>query len=757
MAWDTSLAREISFTVRVAGVIRPHESLSWGQDITSDLPDAVTSGGQVAVRSGTIVWAKQQLVETSIPTPWYKRGYWLPATGETVTIDAHDGVGNTLRVFTGLIDTIGGDARGARSSQIVAEVERRNKVCRYGSLTRYGSPVPEPTGNGKIRQQATTPVWLVHEIVRDLGYSAVPPRPADSKIILDAPLQGSTYNYFQNNPNGEMVISHRPASDALAPIWAWGPDGFGISNALIEWVPRTGAGTGAGSVGISCVVFSAHTEDSLLTVTHGTSGYTYLRALGNGSVRVSTNVDGTTYAHVPAARFEGEGPHRLSVIFRGGQVHTRIHGVTETASLPTPSGAVTRVKLDAGSGSCVAGVQLWHPSSLTDHNAPGWVSTARFRYGTGTHSTILTPSIRDRKAREVLEEYADKLLSPIWIDGDGVLQVVTGKALHTQRSTITVNALSEVAELSYSMASLDHRPTVEVSYEHAHHTNPTATVARTTVWQGSGTSLDPGDTTETFVEVPDDEEWIQPDDPATMQQVTPDNAAQFQAKAGSWWGFSWDSTSGEYTTPGGAGSGVSNLVETLSPWAWKITNTLNPGTAVGVALKTANSSLFSPMHRNVDMPIIRSRSHVRYESRTVSATVGSDPYQGVLAHDTGKWITTTAAANDLCQTVHGMVATPTPVLKNLVIRFNPTVDVGRKITVKAQQVFGVDFEGLVLSFDHNPYDGTTTVIVRVTRVVTFADTLDAVDYAHIGQSLAAWDQARAGLTLDQVAADPYLT
>lgn len=754
MAWDTSPARSVSFTVTVAGVVRPHESVDWAQDITSDMPSAVTAGGQVAIRTGTIVWARQQLVETTVPTPWYKGGYWIPEVGDPVMVDAHDGTGNTVRVFTGLIDTIEGDAFGRRSSRIVAEVERHNRVVRYGSLTRYGTPVDSPTGNGLIRQQATTPVWLVHEIVRELGYQAVPPRPADSKIILDAPLQGSTYNYFQNRPNGEMVISHRPGYESLAPVWSWGADGFGVSNGLLEWVPRTGAGTGAGAVGMSCLVYSAHTEDALLTVTHGTSGYTYLRALGNGSVRVSTNVGGTTYAHVPAARFAGEGPHRLSVVIRSGQVHTRINGVTETGSLPTPSGAVTRMKLEVGVGSCVAGVQLWHPSSLTDHHAPTWSPTARFRYGTGTHSTILTPSIRDRKARDVLDEYASSLLSPIWIDGEGVLQVVTGKALHSQRPTHTVEALRDVSDLSYSMAALDHRPTVEVTYQHAHHTNATAVEAKTVVWQGSGVSIDPSTPDETFVEVPDDEEWITLADPAQARQFIWDYTANdpFYERTGSWWGFRNEDTAGNNFMS----KDVSQTVETLTPWSWKVTSTTTDPKGVEARTPKQYSTIPAPL-RDMDLPIYRARSKVKYEERTVSATVGTDPYKGVLTHDTDKWITTTSAATDLCQWVHSMVSTPTPVLENLVVRFHPEIDVGRKITVRAQSIFGVDFEALVLSVHHSPYDDTTTITARVTKVTTYTESINAVDYAHIGQSLAEWDQARASMTLDQVAADPYLT
>lgn len=757
MAWDTSLARSVSFTVRVSGTVRPHEpgSITWAQDITSDLPTAVTAGGQVSHRSGSVTWARQQVVETRTPSPWYQGGYWIPEVGNPVTIDVHDGIGNSHRVFTGLIDTVEGDAFGTRTSRLVADIKGGDQVVRYQALTRNGSPVAAPEGNGEIRRQATTAVWLINEIARTLGYHSTPPAPADSKVILSAPLQGSTYNYFQSTPNGEMVVSHRPGNTSLAPTWSYGPDGFGIANAQLEWVPRTGNGTGASNLGIALLAYASHTEDALVTVTHGTTGYTYLRILGNGSVRVSTNVNGTTYAHVPAATFPaGDGPNRVSVTFRADQARTLINGVEQNATgLPTPTGAVTRIKLDAGAGSCVAGLQVWHPSELADHPNRTWTPSAHFRYGTGTYSTVCTPSVRDRRGRDVLEEYAAALLSPLWVDADGVLQVITGKGLHDQAPSLTMDALKDVSAMGYSMAMLDHRPTVELSYEHAHHTNPTATSAKTLVWQGSGISIDPSTPDETFVEVPEDEEWLMLSDPASMSQYLWPNGdvAAFNSRVGSWWGFRYENTSDTQFMS----TQVSQIVETLTPWSWKITSTTTDPDGVK-ALTPEQYGTIPAALRDIDLPIIRARSRVKYEPRTVSATTTGATYPGTLRHDTGKWVTTTQAATDLAQWVHSMISQATPVLENLIVRFNPEIDVGKKVKIRAKDVFGVDFESLILSVEHRPSDDTTTVTARVTKITAYTDTLDDVDYAHIGQSLAQWDQARAGRTLNDVAANPYL-
>lgn len=754
MSWDTDLVQHVSFTVKVSGVERPHEELSWAQDITSDLPAAVTAGGQVGIRTGEIAWAREQLVETVAPSPWYRGSYWIPETGEPVTIDAHDGKGNVVRVFTGVIDTVEGTAYGARSSKIVAEVERHDKVVRYGSLTRYGSPVAAPTGNGQIRRQATTPVWLINEIIRDLGYHAIPPAPADDKIILDAPLQGGTYIYFQSTPNGETVVSHRPGHETLAPTWSWGPDGFGIADAFLEWVPRTGGGTGYAALGMSFLIYSAHAGQASVTVSHGDE-VVKVAVTADRQVQISTIVGGTWSIRTLSSLVpEGDGPHRVSLVFRYDAVNAQVNGISEQLPCPTPSTAVTRIKLEADATSCIAGLQVWHPSSITDHHAPGWEPTARFRYGTGTHSTVLTPSVRDRKARDVLEDYASALLSPLWIDGDGVLQIVTGKALHSQAPTLTVDALRDVSELSYSLSSLDHRPTVEVTYEHAHHANATATEARTVVWQGRGVAVDPYAPDETFVEVPDDEEWIMLADPALARQFTwsESDSAAFYTRVGSWWGFRNEDTAGNNFMS----TAVTQNVEALTPWVWKVTSSTTDSNGVESRTPKQYSEIPASL-RDMELPIYRARSRVRYEPRTVSVTAGDDPYKGVLTHDTGKWVTTTSAASDLCGWVHSMVSQPTPVLENLVLRFNPEVDVSKKVTVKAKAVFGADFEALVLSAEHHPYQGTTTITARVTKVTTFAATLDEVDYAHVGQSLAQWESNRTGMTLDAVTADPYLT
>lgn len=752
MNWDTSPARTYYTTVTVEGVVRPHEpdGITWAQDITSDLPDTVTAGGQASHRTGTIVW-KAEGVTTRAPSPWYASRAWIPSVGSAVTIDVTDGSGNTYRVFTGVIDTAEGDAHGRWKSNVVSAITGGNRVVRRQAQTQVGGLVAENT----VGRFATTPVWLVSEINRELGYHSVPPAPAASKVILDAPLQGSTYNYSTApNANAQVVVSHRAGFPALHPVWSSGRDGFGISNALVEWTPRTGGGSGAGAVGVSLLMYAGHSEDALVTIAHG-GEVTYVRARADKTIRVSTYVNQvmtTQDIAIPAPT--GDGPHRVSVVCRGGQVHVRIGETMAQVPAPTPAAAISRITLDAGPGSCVAGLQVWHPSSLTDHHATGWAPTAFYRYGTGTQSTTLTPSVRDEKAKEVLNDYAGALLSPVWVDHNGNLQIVTGKALHEQTPALTVDALRDVSELSYSMALLDYRPTVEVTYAHAHQTNTGATNYKTTVWQGSGGTVAPDAPDQTFVEVPDDEEWIGLSDPAAARHLRtlvweePD----FIAGEGSWWGYNREDTAGtEFMT-----TNVSQVVETLTPWVWKVTSStteIDGATATTPSHYSATPRRF----RGFDLPVYRARSLVRYEDRTVAvATDGVTELDGVLAHDAGKWITTTAAATSLAAWIHTMVGNPTPVLDGLKVRFDPRIDVGVKLTVNATGVFGVNFQVLVLSVDHDPGSDTTTVLARVTLVTAYRDTLDDVDHAHLGQTLAYWDQARAGRTLDSVAAAPYI-
>lgn len=750
MSWSAAPARRVTTTVRVNGTIRAHDpaGISWAQDITSDLPDTVTAGGQVAHRTGTIVWATEGVTDRT-PSPWYQGPTWIPTVGDPVTIDVSDTV-NTYRVFTGVIDTVEGDAFGRRSSRIVAEVKGANRVIRRGAQTQVGAL---PSGN--VGRLATTPVWVISEICRELGYASVPPKPTTSKLILDAPLQGSTYVYHQSgHVNAQLVTSHRPGGETLQPVWASGPDGFGISNAYLQWWPASGQGTGAGAVGVSFLVYQNHTGAATVTTQHGAStDTTTVRVTGTKKVEVSTRTGGTlnpvsTTAVLPST----PGPHRVSVVFRAGSVSIRTTAGATTHTAATPSPAIDLIRFEADASACVAGVQVWHPSTTTDHHAAGWTPTAHYRYGTGTHSTTLAPSIRDEKAGDVLQSYADALLSPLWVDGNGHLQVVTGKGLHDQAPTLVVDALRDASDLSYTMALLDHRPTVEVTYAHAHAHNIGATSPKAMVWQGSGSSVDVDADDQTFINVPGDEEWIGLADPSAATRVTSTNVSSFQSGTGSWWGLSFDGDALSLANTGG-----SQVVETLTPWAWKVTTSAATGVEAGMVQTTSDGALFSARYRKFDLPIYRARALVKYEDRTVAvATTGASDLDGVLPHDAGKWVTTTYWATQLATWVHSMVGTPTPVLDGLRVRFDPRIEVGTKITVKAQAVFGADFQALVLSVDHDPGTDTTTLVARVTRVVTYAATLDDVDHAHIGQSLATWDTARAGMTLDAVAADPYL-
>lgn len=748
--WDTSLVRSVETVVRVDDVVRAHESVTWGQDLASSLPAQVSAAGQFGQRTGTIVWHRPG-VSTYLPSPWSDKGGWVPSIGQSVTVDAVDGKGNTVRVFTGRIDTVEGDASGGMVSKIVDRSDDFNRTVRVEALTEIGAPWKD---DGSKRYTAPSCAWVVDDILRQCGYYSTPPAP--SGLILDAPLQGTVYLYAEPPAHRNAQLGESGGYTGQAPnpqFWGGGVEtGLALRDARLEYLPYSGGGSGAERLRVSLVVHPNHRDQASVEVVKSNGGTATLWVDGDKRVRVGTNPhDGHATTHTAFTIPQDLDVITVSAIFRGGTIDVASSfGQSATITARTPVGPVSRINVLADYQAAIAGVQVSDPGASGGHLATAWKPSAVIRYGWHAWKQRVAPSIRDENAKDVLSEFAEAMLAPVHIDGNGVVQVAGSDTLYSQAAVVGVDVLSTVADMSWSLSLMDHRERVEVEWDEVNVSmNTQSTHASILLWQGSGQTVNQWDQIEEPIEVPADEEWIslvRPEKIHLSSNLTdPGWVADFNAGRKSFYGG----------TPDGEAWGTSgDLTESydqLSPWAWR----RRAAAAHDLTLKAPEVSWISKRLWGMEMPVIRGKGRVKRQKSTYVRSPQSESPR-TLVHKMGRWCTQSAIAKAFGDWLFNQVYTPRAVVNGLVIRFDPRVDVGTVIQIDSLQMHGVAVEGLVISADHNPSADTSSLTIRVIKTKTslgsYGDLAIAWNGASYGTVQAAW--ATIAGTYEAVETDP---
>lgn len=797
VSWDNSTVRPApEFIVQVNGVKREIISVNWEQDLANAMPAAVAGGDAFAQRTGSITWFSSG-ISNELPSPWDADGGWLPQIEDRVTVDVKDHVSSGLiRVFTGRIDTVESDDEGVVISHIIDQTDDFNKVIRIGALTSHGLPWVD----NKPRRNAATGAWVVDQIARECGYFSTPPPPPG--YILDAPLQGTVYTYAESPHKNSQLIQATSEQDdpSTNPRWksGGGRGRLALGGAALKWTPYSAGGTGnTTAFRMSILIHPDHDSNTTTQIFIGAGGIISFRVdrkrLLSVFVRNSdlSNAEWYPCFTLPAS----DEPIAISGIFRNGQVDiASSDGQSKVFSRSIPTGEIDEIWLNNDLGASVSGFQVSDPGSSGGHIATNFVPNMFQSYGWHAWWQECAPSVRDKKAKDVLKQFAEATCTPVWLDGEGNLNVVHSDHLNRASHALTVDMTSNARDLRWSLRMSDLRDPVHIDYsETAVSINLEGKEKSVLVYQGNGRSMKKGEQYEELIEIPEDEEWIGISIMDAWDQAADHNMVrnlgsiwesqvtgadskgnlgfptilnqtwyqQFKDHIYSYWGGSMDK---EYNYVDGEQVRTANAeinhpftfwsTKNINPWKWKYHVKMNFADG---SLRICSDDPGVPPHlRGEGLPMIRAGGRVKYSDSRITKTFNKSGRME-LVHDMGKWCTTDAVANAFGNWLANELKDPHPIITGLTCRFDPRIEVGSVIQIDSTQLHGVAIKGLVTGVSHRPEEDITRPRVRVISadssiITSYEELRTAWEGANYANLSAAWSAING--TYRDLANDP---
>lgn len=672
---------EYSSHILVNGAQRPVISWNVSRDISSDLPAGVVGGTGVKQATGSIEWAESDDVADGRKNPWNPSTGWIPAEGDSVEIWA--GNNTTLwRQFKGVIDKSSGTIGGGLQSQII---DRTDDTSVRASLPALVDVMPPTLPTRNWRRFRLTPLWAVMMCLRRAGFYATPATEANTAV--DVPAFGGMWHYVA----ASMISCQRNSDADQAPLT---PYGTHIADVYARYEP-VNPKTGNVGVQLTMRVAAQHAGVASLMAMYGSSFVT-LRATASSVIFM---IGGTTIATVPRS-----GAVVVQAYFTNGSVRLRTstgEDVTGTGSWAVTE-QMSEVRIICDASSVVNGFIVSHPTSeASAFRNLDWAPTANIVSGNmhapmaGLHAT------RAKTVRQVLDEIAEAMLWPYWIDENGVMQAIASDMLRSGSSVRTVTTLDDITEMSWERDLLGIRKNILTTFERI-------TVNRRKdfsmpVWeQGDSVVLQSGESYEAIID-PGPEEWLMVDTAwKTIVEVS-----QLNKGVGTWLGGVYtDGTTDQWTN---ADSTVqANFAFTpIGDGTYKVSvtaRTLESGKQVelrSVRGDFTGTTVLWPFWWDKNLPIVRAKGKFVTNDVTQPAVTASGK-GAVLEHHTGLWATgnnapeETLTVDKISAFLAEQTSSPHPKITGMRIVFDPRLQLGDVITVSSRNFLGVTLTCLIV-------------------------------------------------------------
>ena len=481
--------------VQVNGVTRAHKSWSVDRELVGDLPEQVVAGGGIRQATGTIVWADQGDVVETAANPWNPGAGWLPKPGDRVQIWASDGT-TSWRQFTGVIDSTKGDVGGFPASSIIDDYDRLNVRFSHDAMLRVMPP--RFRGGADLRAVGLTPLYYVDAALRASGFYATPA--PEVRCALSVPAQSSLWAEV-----GLLTDSAIGGVAGGSSVWAGrhnAPFGMSMSNFRASYGPNLGVGMRT-VLQMTALVAPDHSGNGFMTAYYG-----------GDSVSLAIAASRTVVARLNGAevcRLVLGTATVITLLVKNGVWRLRSNTAetsTGNAAMPTDAG-MTQVSIEADANARMAGFQVSHPAAANEFASVNYSPTANYWLDSFELAGYIdaAPAIEGSTAIKVLDEISKATLAAMWIDEAGVFQWVPANVLRNRASAQTITTLDDIRSLTWEDSLLGVRSSVDVDYR-----LPAITRSRwdrVIVYQGSGTTMEPGDTSEEFVKPSTDEDWVQ--------------------------------------------------------------------------------------------------------------------------------------------------------------------------------------------------------------------------------------------------------
>lgn len=739
--------------VRVNGVERKAESVSWDGEISSDLPDAVAGVSGVTARTGTIRWAPQSAVQESPDSPWQRRASWPPKPGDRVEVWAGD-QGTSWRVFTGRIDSSDGTDE-TLSSKIVDDYDRLSKLVSIEPVAEL-MPAKQATETENWPPATTgiEPWHVAYRAMRAAGYGLAVPQYSAGTRLIEAELQGSYA------PTLGRLQAAGPQSSTLA--WA---DGYTyLADGSVRYWPNevpapldsaTGVRMWIRWHGNRAVVTTRFTNghSTSITVVRADTGveltYNYWQ---NGTIThenkfilpMSTALQWVEVWVAPNQQMRVAYPRAAT---EPGTQNTALAESFNVARTPGTGVVIEDVLVNAFTIAMQVGtisLEAWgsQTSSVSGSRVRAWGRGL----STGMGSSI---TISQQKAIDVLEDVARKTLTGIWFDEHGVLNWAPTNTLHEQQPVRTVTTAQDIFSLGWMDSLLTVRSQIRVDYRET----ALAIGRRNEVVLHQATSksrLEAGENLEEFVGPDSDHVWLEPDMQLKRAQ---DHLVRFNSGWDSYYGASYRAGTGGGETYHWE-SWMAQSVTEIEPDKWRVKIVNNSGRSVSLEVPEFEPETFGRW-QGMALPIIRGRGLVSFTDAKVSINTGAASWAPALDHDLGVY-GKKLDAERIRDWLSARLRDGIIKLTDLEIAYDPRLQLGDVITVESMTFFGFTVDALVIgkseSFD--TAGAHMTLTVRVIRTRSIHATYSDFEAAYSGKTYAALGSAWAGSTYEDLEANP---
>lgn len=735
----TSDVQAFRSRVLVNGIQR--DSLSWSIDreITNDLPSQVVGGSGVTQATGSVEWATKDIESGSL-NPWNPSTGWIPTEGDRVDIYVSDGV-TEWKQFTGVIDSGSGTINGGFGSKIIDDYDKLSKIVNIPALM---TGMPPLTVGGAWRRVGMSSRFTQNTALRSAGFYSTP-RP-EWGCVLDVPMQSSMWPLI-----GTVTSCAKRSDDSSAPDSYGASWGTAMGDFLAYYTPQVAQPISA-PLQITIMRAASHgaTNDAFAY-----ARVEYGSASKSVELRINANdayirVNNATVTSVPCS-----GDTVAQLLYKNGVITLKTsQGRTVTVTSPTgATGSVTRIALSGDANARVAGVQVSHPTTISQEFASiGFTPTARVTTGPIHTANLILPAVSGTSAKDLLDEIGSKTLRPTWIDEQGIAQIYASDWLFGRAPSQTITTLDDIRELDWERNLLSVRSEVITKYLHPL-VNSQSTPS-VTAWENADSIvLQSGDTQEVFIEPGNDEDWILPDESFAVvgvNSLTDVNKGATSVVAA----VLTDGVNESWATQGSPPS-VTFTFQKLAANKYVakfVAGSLPAGNQVEIRTVSGDfvgSTGLWPMWWGKGMPILRANAVAKWTEMERSPSVAG--HRGpVLEHDCGPWLTSggddTSAIDELSSFIAEQVTNPKPTIGALRVGYDPRRQLGDVIRISSANLMGVELDCLIVGLSNSAGDSgyeqslSVRVISATTTYTTYQEFVEAWgNTATYDTFLAAWE------------------
>lgn len=724
--------------VNVAGTPRPVLSCTVEREIVGSW-GGINSSGQLAA-TGTVEW---DTPDSLVPHP-ARPGTVVPGPGERVDVlTGLTGPSGMLwpALTRGIIDrTSGSVAHGSMTSTVLDSVDQLNRSV---TVPPKLSTMPPLVADGPVLYLGLTSAHLTDLLMRAGGFYATPPEQTGAVFSVTA--QGCMW------PERGTVL----ATQATTPIPLVGPQGVYCTQVDTTYAAQAGI-TGDHELTVNLHPAIGAGNSALVRVRNaaGTDGYS-LTHTGSNNIVINRHQGGVTtqVATLPrlsatrcAVRFTSGG---TAVELRTGDGRS-VMGTQPAMALGSAAWTV-QVAATGPIGAVLIGAPTAPFSALTH------VPTAEIVYPSGASvgQLIASPALMGDMVLDLLAAQRAAMWADLFLSETGTLTWCHRDVLDARVSMTTKTAEQDLYDLSWSQDSSMLRSAVKVAHDVP---KPSIfSIPNIDLWTGSGETLAPSQKVDTWVTIPNDEDWFGIDESPRYAGVPAgpgEDPKAFDKGFGSWVGgyhVSPDGVETGWFTPAEGFSRITRVNERTFLHEMQV-NAITAGRTV-VQRASPNSPGLWSIRQNQNLAVLRGRGKTEWSPASVTVAAGPS-HLPVLTHDAGFWVQGAAVA-DLAAWLAARTATATTVFDSIPIEADPRVQIGDKITIADPTVTNLTLTGVVVGDKKTIRVASYEHAVQL-RVVSsaLAATHGDVDARWSGSSLATRDDAWSDTTLAALDADP---